>query len=148
MTSRRSCGILIFVLRQGRSGHSCTPNAIHACTPNAIHTCKNRWWGLLTHDFWGTPIRLQDSNKSYRPLTVATFRLNFALHGLAPEGCTFMSARFAHIYTHMQSTRLYTNARVHTYTHTRYRVPSRQHRYACIRHQVIFRGGAHDLCHR
>ena len=45
-----------------------------------------RWRELLTHDFWGTSIRLKSSNKSYRPLTVATFKLNYLIHGLKPEG--------------------------------------------------------------
>uniref|UniRef100_A0A914WPA4 Transmembrane and TPR repeat-containing protein 3 n=1 Tax=Plectus sambesii TaxID=2011161 RepID=A0A914WPA4_9BILA len=29
---------------------------------------------LLTNDFWGNPIRSVDSHKSYRPLTVLTYR--------------------------------------------------------------------------
>jgi Flp pilus assembly protein TadD len=39
------------------------------------HT-KTAWTSLLTHDFWGKDLRQIDSHKSYRPLTVATFRLN------------------------------------------------------------------------
>lgn len=38
-------------------------------------------WEVFTHDFWGTPIRAIDSHKSYRPLTVLSFRLNHALAG-------------------------------------------------------------------
>ena len=37
---------------------------------------------LLVNDFWGRPIDAITSVKSYRPLTVLTFRANFALHGL------------------------------------------------------------------
>ena len=29
---------------------------------------------IWTHDFWGTPIHLNHSHKSYRPLTVLSFR--------------------------------------------------------------------------
>ena len=43
-------------------------------------------WQLLRHDFWGRPLAGITSNKSYRPLTVLTFRANFALHGLRVEG--------------------------------------------------------------
>ena len=41
---------------------------------------------LLFNDFWGRPIDSQTSVKSYRPLTVLSFRWNFALHGLRVEG--------------------------------------------------------------
>lgn len=35
-------------------------------------------------DFWGTPLRHSGSHKSYRPLVVLTFRLNYAIHQLSP----------------------------------------------------------------
>ena len=44
------------------------------------------WNNLLTNDFWGVPISDKDSHKSYRPLCVATFKLNYLVHGLAPMG--------------------------------------------------------------
>ena len=44
------------------------------------------WLDLLNHDFWGKEISDADSHKSYRPLTVATFRLNYMLHELQPLG--------------------------------------------------------------
>ena len=37
---------------------------------------------LLVNDFWGRPIASTTSVKSYRPLTVLSFRWNFAAHGL------------------------------------------------------------------
>lgn len=40
---------------------------------------STQWWAMLQHDYWGTPISSNSSHKSYRPLTVATFRLNFLL---------------------------------------------------------------------
>ena len=43
-------------------------------------------WRLLWNDFWGHPIHLNTSHKSYRPLCVATFRLNYLLHELQPMG--------------------------------------------------------------
>ena len=44
------------------------------------------WWDLLQHDFWGATLTHKESHKSYRPLTVATFRLNYMLHELQPLG--------------------------------------------------------------
>ena len=44
------------------------------------------WMNLLYNDFWGTPMSDSASHKSYRPLTVATFRLNYMLHELQPLG--------------------------------------------------------------
>jgi tetratricopeptide (TPR) repeat protein len=41
---------------------------------------------LLVHDFWGQNITLADSHKSYRPFTVLTYRLNYAVHGIDSMG--------------------------------------------------------------
>ena len=41
---------------------------------------------LFRNDFWGTPMNREQSHKSYRPLTVLTFRWNFAVGGLDPLG--------------------------------------------------------------
>lgn len=41
---------------------------------------------LFFNDFWGKPMSDPTSHKSYRPLTVLTFRLNHAIHGLKPLG--------------------------------------------------------------
>ena len=44
------------------------------------------WTNLLWNDFWGIPMSSPESHKSYRPLCVATFRLNYLLHELQPLG--------------------------------------------------------------
>ena len=44
------------------------------------------WSNLFYNDFWGKPMGSPDSHKSYRPLTVATFRLNYVVHKLQPLG--------------------------------------------------------------
>ncbi len=44
------------------------------------------WTNLLWDDFWGTAMHIEGSHKSYRPLCVATFKLNYLVHGLAPMG--------------------------------------------------------------
>ncbi|KAG8186483.1 hypothetical protein JTE90_009238 [Oedothorax gibbosus] len=41
---------------------------------------------LLYNDFWGTSMLREESHKSYRPLCVFTFRLNFWVHDLDPFG--------------------------------------------------------------
>ncbi|XP_076343835.1 protein O-mannosyl-transferase Tmtc3-like isoform X2 [Tachypleus tridentatus] len=46
---------------------------------------------LFWNDFWGTPIHKEHSHKSYRPLCVLTFRLNYAMHELNPIGFHFVN---------------------------------------------------------
>ncbi|XP_055840237.1 protein O-mannosyl-transferase Tmtc3 [Episyrphus balteatus] len=41
---------------------------------------------IFLNDFWGTPMRKEQSHKSYRPLTVLTFRWNYLVHQLEPAG--------------------------------------------------------------
>ena len=41
---------------------------------------------VFKNDFWGTPMNKEQSHKSYRPLTVLTFRLNYLVHELEPLG--------------------------------------------------------------
>lgn len=41
---------------------------------------------LWKHDFWGQDITLADSHKSFRPITVLSYRLNYMVHGLSAAG--------------------------------------------------------------
>jgi tetratricopeptide (TPR) repeat protein len=41
---------------------------------------------VFQNDFWGISMTKEQSHKSYRPLCVLTYRLNYLLHGLAPLG--------------------------------------------------------------
>lgn len=41
---------------------------------------------VFRHDYWGTRLSSPKSHKGYRPLTVLTFRMNYALAGLEPFG--------------------------------------------------------------
>ena len=44
-------------------------------------------WQLLNNDFWGGSMTREVSHKSYRPLTVLSYRyLNYAISGLQPFG--------------------------------------------------------------
>ena len=47
---------------------------------------ESPWSNLLWNDFWGEPMSTNVSHGSYRPLCVATFRLNYLLHELQPMG--------------------------------------------------------------
>lgn len=44
------------------------------------------WMNLVWDDFWGTPMSKDGSHKSYRPLCVLLFRLNYYIHQLNPMG--------------------------------------------------------------
>lgn len=46
---------------------------------------------LFSNDFWGIPLKRNDSHKSYRPITVLTFRWNFLAGGLNPIGYHFIN---------------------------------------------------------
>ncbi|THD21619.1 Transmembrane and TPR repeat-containing protein 3 [Fasciola hepatica] len=47
---------------------------------------STHWLELFKNDFWGTPMKQERSHKSYRPVTVLTFRWNYMLHELNPSG--------------------------------------------------------------
>ena len=44
------------------------------------------WSDILVNDFWGTPLQHSGSHKSYRPVCVATFKLNYLLREFEPFG--------------------------------------------------------------
>ena len=44
------------------------------------------WASLLVHDYWGTPLEDPRSHTSWRPVTVASLKLNYHAHELAPAG--------------------------------------------------------------
>ncbi|KHJ43258.1 tetratricopeptide repeat protein [Trichuris suis] len=47
-------------------------------------TGKRQFWQFLFNDFWGMPMHSMRSHKSWRPLTVLSFRLNYMLNELQP----------------------------------------------------------------
>ena len=53
---------------------------------NADLRPSSSWMNLFSNDFWGTPMHIEGSHKSYRPLCVLTFRINYVIHELAPFG--------------------------------------------------------------
>ncbi|XP_055634788.1 protein O-mannosyl-transferase TMTC2 [Toxorhynchites rutilus septentrionalis] len=44
------------------------------------------WYQMLHNDFWGTPLSEPGSHGSYRPLCVASFKINYLLDGFKPLG--------------------------------------------------------------
>lgn len=55
-----------------------------AILKNADLLPNTPWSNLLFNDFWGTPLKHSGSHRSYRPVCVASFRLNYYLTGLNP----------------------------------------------------------------
>lgn len=49
---------------------------------------------LFENDFWGTPLSDPGSHGSYRPLCVATYRLNYAFSGFKPWSYHFLNIMF------------------------------------------------------
>ncbi len=59
---------------------------IFAIRDNSDLRPSTSWTQLWQDDFWGEPMSSPISHKSYRPITVLTFRLNYILHKLEPFG--------------------------------------------------------------
>ena len=57
-----------------------------AILSNSDLRADSPWSDLLVNDFWGTPLHHSGSHKSYRPICVATFRLNYLFSELEPFG--------------------------------------------------------------
>jgi len=55
----------------------------------ADYPFERQFYDFLWNDFWGIPMYKEQSHKSYRPLTVLTYRVNYLLHGLHPYGYHF-----------------------------------------------------------
>ena len=59
---------------------------VHAVERNQDVLGGNALSQLFVNDFWGEPMASNHSHKSYRPITVLTFRGNHNVHGLDPMG--------------------------------------------------------------
>ena len=57
-----------------------------AILTNADLRPDSSWSDILINDFWGTPLQHSGSHKSYRPVCVATFKLNYLFGELKPFG--------------------------------------------------------------
>ena len=64
-------------------------------TNDDLDTRKTSFWGLFVHDFWGGTMSRRESHKSYRPLTVLTYRyLNYYFTELNPYSYHFVNVIF------------------------------------------------------
>ncbi|KAH7960527.1 hypothetical protein HPB49_020941 [Dermacentor silvarum] len=83
---RRVVGSL--VCRHTRAPESDAPVALvaRAIRSNQDLLPSSPLASLFRNDFWGTPLTHSGSHKSYRPLCVLSFRLNYLLGGYEPRG--------------------------------------------------------------
>ena len=81
-----SCAIIAIVLYSNTLDCGLCFDDVSAITNNEDLRPNTPWSALLFNDFWGTPMNQEGSHKSYRPLCVATFRLNYLFHELNPMG--------------------------------------------------------------
>jgi hypothetical protein len=67
-----------------------------------VRTNETNLWSLFENDYWGTSITSERSHKSYRPVTVLTFRLNYFINGINPVGYHMVN-----VFLHLIVTQLY-----------------------------------------
>ena len=66
------------------------------------------WLGMWTNDFWGMAIRDRRSHKSYRPLTILTFRYDNLRVLLFEENVHYINlvvGQFSPLYAHLLTPR-------------------------------------------
>ena len=64
-------------------------------TNDDLDPSKTSLWEVFQHDFWGGFMSRKESHKSYRPLTILTYRyLNFQFSGLEPYGYHLVNVLF------------------------------------------------------
>ncbi|KRZ02582.1 V-type proton ATPase subunit d 1 [Trichinella zimbabwensis] len=81
-----ACSMLAMLIRWNTLFADFVYDDIRAIKANMDLRPETPWKQLFANDFWGTPLSHSGSHKSYRPLTVASFRVNFALGELNPFG--------------------------------------------------------------
>ena len=81
-----TCAIVAILIYSNTVDLQFTFDDKHAIRDNQDVTNLNSWLDIVKDDFWGAPLQHKLSCKSYRPLCVATFRLNYMLHELQPMG--------------------------------------------------------------
>lgn len=74
---------------------------ISAIVDNQDLRSETPWVNLLQDDFWGTPMHVDGSHKSYRPLTIFTFRMNYLFAGLQPVGYHMVNVLLHAIVTYL-----------------------------------------------
>ncbi|XP_060533204.1 protein O-mannosyl-transferase TMTC1-like [Cylas formicarius] len=79
-----SVGMLAVACYLNGIGGDFVHDDIPAVTLNKDVLAINPLRNVFVNDFWGTPMADENSHKSYRPLTVLTFRANYLCFGLTP----------------------------------------------------------------
>ncbi|KAG1688503.1 hypothetical protein DVH05_003594 [Phytophthora capsici] len=80
VSPRESCALLVFSVALLTAWNANTNGFVwddRSAVLNNADTQSSSLWDVFSHDFWGTDIQSVDSHKSYRPLTILSFRLNF-----------------------------------------------------------------------
>ena len=76
--STRSIYMLVILISIASYWNSFNGDFVHddlsAIKTNGDVTGQNRIWDIFLNDFWGKPMADQTSHKSYRPLTILSFR--------------------------------------------------------------------------
>ena len=84
--SAQLCAVVAFLVYLNSLSCDLVFDDVAAVSKNRDLHPTTSWLSLLSNDFWGQSLDYKYSHKSYRPLTVATFRLNYMLHELEPLG--------------------------------------------------------------
>lgn len=72
--------LLLIVLFSNSIHNEFTFDDVYAIVGNDDATAKSSFESLWKNDYWGQDISEEGSHKSYRPLTILTFRLNSQFH--------------------------------------------------------------------
>jgi len=80
------CALVGIAVYSNTLYHDFVYDDIPAVIKNKDLLPESSWSSLVWHDFWGTVISHSSSHKSYRPLTVASFKLNYLFSGLESSG--------------------------------------------------------------
>ncbi|XP_041453072.1 protein O-mannosyl-transferase TMTC3-like [Lytechinus variegatus] len=83
-----SAGLLALVFACYSNSLSCgfVFDDVKAVVENRDLHPESSIFDLFSNDFWGMPMNKERSHKSYRPLCILTFRLNYAFGALNPWG--------------------------------------------------------------
>ena len=80
------CGALAILLYLNTLSGELVFDDRAAITENQDLRPSSPWSNLLWHDFWGDALTHHKSHKSYRPLSSASFKINYHFHQLEVTG--------------------------------------------------------------
>lgn len=80
------CGVVAIVLYLNTLSGELVFDDRAAIVENKDVLPSSPWSNLLWHDFWGDDLSHYKSHKSFRPLSTASFKLNYHLHQLNVTG--------------------------------------------------------------